>query len=243
MSRGLSGLLWPTVMSGLALALMVSLGLWQVQRLHWKTGLLDQIAARATADPMTVSTALDIWNATEDVEYLRVRVNGIYDHSRERHLYQIGDTGPGWHVYTPLVRDDGSELWVNRGYVPLQQKDRSQRPESMVTDPVAVTGLARAPGERGLFTPQNDVATNTWYWRDLTGMAAGGTTPLPFFLEAEHGGDPGDLPTDGVTRLDLPNRHFGYALTWFGLAATLVLVYVPFVVGRLRQTAQPKENR
>ena len=53
---------------------------------------------------------------------------------------------------------------------------------------------------------------------------------------------PGGLPRGGVTRLDLPNRHLEYALTWYGLALTLIGVYGAFAASRLR-LARPVVGR
>ncbi|RPI44019.1 MAG: hypothetical protein EHM67_04360, partial [Hyphomicrobiaceae bacterium] len=92
----------------------------------------------------------------------------------------------------------------------------------------------------GPFTPSNDAAGNLWYWPDLPHLtnSAFGASPvetLPFRLEVDADpAPPGGLPRGGVTRRDLPNRHLGYALTWFGLALTLIAVYLAFARHRLR---------
>ena len=105
---------------------------------------------------------------------------------------------------------------------------------------VEMTGLVRVPHARGLFAPANDVARNLWYWPDVAAMQASafaGTEvhAVPFWLDADARPEPpGGLPRGGVTRLDLPNRHLEYALTWYGLALTLIGVYGAFAAGRLR---------
>ena len=111
-------------------------------------------------------------------------------------------------------------------------------------------GLVRLPSATpGLFAAQNDPTHNIWYWPDLAAMTAsafaggprkrrGGpqaARTLPLVIEADaKPAPPGGLPRGGVTRLDLPNRHLEYALTWYGLAATLVGVYLAFAISRLR---------
>ena len=125
--------------------------------------------------------------------------------------------------------------------VPDQLKLARTRPQGQLETDVVVTGLARAPETQRLFTPDNDVARNIWYWRDLDGMAASVLAPgerarvAPFFVESEAAPVPGGWPKGGVTRLQLSNRHLEYAITWYGLAAALVAVYGVFARSRLRR--------
>ena len=96
------------------------------------------------------------------------------------------------------------------------------------------------PPEPGLFTPVNDVTHNLWYWPDIAAMShsalpGGEQNTLPFFIDADARPPSSPyLPQGGVTRVDLPNRHLEYALTWYGLAVTLIGVYFAFFVSRMR---------
>lgn len=181
-------------------------------------------------------------------EYKRVRVRGRFEFDDERYLYAPDPRlGPGYHVYSPLILADGRRLMVNRGFVPHRLEDPATRIQGQVAGDVEVVGLLRAAGTKGSFTPDNDPARNIWYWRDLRAMAACDqvgansrdcTSLLPAFLDAEaEPANPGGWPRGGTTNLDIPNRHLEYALTWYGLAATLIGVYIAFVVGRWRDEA------
>ena len=105
---------------------------------------------------------------------------------------------------------------------------------------IEVRGLVRTPRGRTLFTPDNDAAANLWYWADIPAMTASAfaahsavqALPLAIELDARPA-PPGGLPSGGVTRVSLPNRHLEYALTWYGIALTLMGVYVVFVANRL----------
>jgi surfeit locus 1 family protein len=105
---------------------------------------------------------------------------------------------------------------------------------------VEVRGLTRMTPAKSPFTPHNNVGGNLWYWADLPSMTAsafpgGSVAALPFVLEADAEPlPPGGLPRGGVTRLALPNRHLEYALTWYGLALSLVAIYLAFAIPRLR---------
>lgn len=247
-------LLWPTVATLAALAILLALGTWQMQRKAWKEGLIDAIAQRVTAAPVPLDTAARRWTAGEDLEYLRVSARGRYHHDKERLLYAPGREGPGYHVFTPLETSTGRYLFVNRGFVPEHLKDPSARTAGQPAGEVEIVGLLRRPVGQGWFTPANEPARNLWFWRDLDGMAAStlgrdASKTLPFFLDEQpRDSDPASAatwPRPGVTRLDLPNRHLEYALTWYGLAGALIAVYLAFARGRLRRStgsARPPET-
>lgn len=230
--------LWPTLAAALGLAVLIGLGTWQVQRLHWKEGLIARIEARVKADPVSLDQALARWHDTGDVEYLRVRLQGRFLHEDEIHLYGLVNGEPGWRIVTPLVTPEGAVVLVDRGLVPNPLKAPSARQQGQIEGPVEVVGLARAPETQNLFVPDNDIAANAWFWRDLSGMGQVALTPeqqsrlVPFFVEAEPMAVPGGWPRGGVTRLELPNRHLEYAVTWYGLAVVLVVIYVLFMRGR-----------
>ena len=137
------GLLLFTAFSAASLALLIGLGVWQLQRLEWKQGLIAQIEARAHAEPVTLKEAVTRARAGEDVGYLRVRVEGRFDNGKERYLYAVSDGTPGWHVITPLETPEGEVVLVDRGFVPDAFKEPSSRAQGEIDDAVAVTGLAR----------------------------------------------------------------------------------------------------
>lgn len=235
-----AGLIWPGVAALLALAVLIALGAWQWQRKAWKEGLIARIAERTAAAPVSLDQALQIWRTTRDVEYLRVFANGQLLHEHERYLYSPEREGLGWHVLTPLEVTPDRVIWVNRGFVIDALRDPARRSAGQIENQVRVTGLARLPASAGPFTPANDPARNIWYWRDLVALQASafqqaGPLSTPFMLDAEASVVPGGWPKGGVTRLDIPNRHLEYALTWWGLAATLVGVFGTFAWSRLRR--------
>jgi surfeit locus 1 family protein len=173
-----------------------------------------------------------------DPSYWRVRVSGRFDHAKERYLFALSEGRAGWHVIVPLTTEDaragGETVLIDRGFIPDALKHPSTRPEGEVQGLVTVTGIVRMPGSPDLFTPKNEPEANLWFWRDLRAMAgsmfAGEPVKLaPFFLEAEKTDVPGGWPEGGQTRLDLPNNHLQYAITWFLLAACLLVIYGIYV--------------
>lgn len=244
-----AGLIWPTLAALAGLAVLVGLGNWQLERKRWKEDLLAKIAARVHAEPVALGRAEQLAAKRGDAEYRHVSARGRFHHDKEQYLYATGPAGVGWHVYTPLELASQQVVWVNRGFVPDAKKAPQSRPEGQVAGEVEVRGLVRFPAGKGLFTPENDVQHNLWYWPDIVAMTAAAfpegpqnaaerpqrPAMLPLVIEADAGpAPPGGLPRGGVTRLELPNRHLEYAVTWYGLAVTLIGVYLAFAISRLR---------
>lgn len=215
-----------------AMAILVSLGTWQVQRLHWKEGLLQDIAERTKAPPSTLADIETMARSGGDIDYRTVTVSGVFDHARERHFFATFHGETGYYVFTPLQLADRRYLFVNRGFVPYDLKEPGRRMEGQVSGLVTINGLARPrlPQKPSSMVPDNDIAANIFYWKDLDVMASStGLKPeqvLPLFVDADASPNPGGLPAGGVTQFDLPNSHLQYAMTWYGLALALAGVVI-----------------
>lgn len=229
-----------TISAIAALAILVSLGVWQLERRDWKHALIERIEARADAPPKPLTDVLARWRRDGDIEYMRVRMTGELRADKEFHIYTIRDGVAGWRVVSPFETAAGPVVLLDRGFVPERLKDSDSRAGQPVPDgQITVTGLARGPGEANLFTPESEPSRNRWYWRDLGGIVAQlgpemRARATPFFVEAEADALPGKWPRGGITQLRLMDRHLSYALTWFGLALTLIGVYTAYVVSRFR---------
>jgi surfeit locus 1 family protein len=212
----------------IALAILISLGTWQVERLHWKEGLLADIASRRTSAPVELSAIEAMHAGGTDIEYRPVTVTGRYVNNKERHFFATWRGQTGFYVYTPLELADGRYLFVNRGFVPYENKEPEMRMQGQLTGQQTVTGLARnrLPGKPSWVVPENDLAKNVFYWKDIDAMTSSdGFDPakvVPFFVDADSTPNPKGMPIGGVTEIDLPNNHLEYAFTWYGLAAVLV---------------------
>ncbi|WP_429807781.1 SURF1 family protein [Ensifer sp. B1-9] len=238
--RGLFGRLGAFVLLAAAFASLISLGTWQMQRLHWKEGLLTAIQERRSAPPVSLGEIEKMLAEGGDIDYRTVTVTGTFDHTKERHFFATYNGRTGYYVFTPLTLDDGRFLFVNRGFVPFEQKDSSTRLAGELPAFVGIHGLARPKLDQkpSSLVPENDLAKNIFYWKDLDTMASSVGLPadkvLPLFVDADATPNPGGLPIGGVTQFDLPNNHLQYALTWYGLAAALVLVSGFYLVRRGR---------
>ncbi|MFG1396253.1 SURF1 family protein [Xanthobacter sp. VTT E-85237] len=206
-------------------ALLVGLGIWQLERRAWKLDLIERIDARVHAQPVAAPgpQAWKTMSATAD-EYRRVRAGGTFLNDRETLVKAVTERGAGFWVITPLKTDQGFTLLVNRGFVPAEEARAARR----TADPSVVVGLVRMSEPKGGFLRANDPDTDRWYSRDVAAIAAkrGLSDTAPYFIDAEASSGAG--PLGGLTIIDFPNNHLIYALTWFGLAimVTAGLVFI-----------------
>jgi surfeit locus 1 family protein len=217
---------------GLAVAflILIALGTWQVERLHWKEALIADIESRRTSPPITVDQAAAEIAKGKDVDYAAISASGRFDHAHERYFLSTHDGQPGFYVYTPLVLADQRVVLVNRGFVPDDLRDPAKRPQGQVDGEVTITGLARAKltEKPSFIIPDNDPKGNLYFWKDMDVMASTAgidkSRVLPFFIDAGSAANPGGYPIGSVTQIDLPNNHLSYAVTWYGLAAAMVII-------------------
>ncbi|NBB82242.1 MAG: SURF1 family protein [Alphaproteobacteria bacterium] len=213
-----------TVFAIPALAILIGLGTWQLQRLEWKTELLDRIDSRLAAEPAPLPATVD---DPDRWDYRPVTLDGRFDHDAELRLVaRTLDGAVGVQLITPLIRpDDAEPVLVNRGWAPEADLDAVARP----VGPISLTGVAQLPPQRGWLQPDNEPAANQWYWTDPPAMAdaAGLDRVAPVIVYAADA-DPDRLPVGDQVRVDIPNNHLDYALTWYGLAVVLIGVYIAF---------------
>ncbi len=216
-----------------ASAIAVGLGLWQLQRHAAKQALISEISARASEAPQPLPDPSE-WPRLRpaDYEYRRVVLDGIFAHDMEVLVFRPsgGATGieePGYLVLTPLRIASGAHVVVNRGFVPQSALDRIARDDPAHPSPTRIIGLLRAPEPRTLFTPVDDLAHGRAFTRDPAAIAAhfGLHPAAPFGVDADASADPWAWPRGGTTELRIPDNHLGYAVTWFGLAATGAAIF------------------
>lgn len=217
----------PTLFTVAALAALLGLGIWQVQRLHWKAGLIEKLQSRAKAPPIAPpGDAADL----SKFEYHRVRVRGVFRHDREFYLVGRSMRGTaGLHVLTPLQPEGGGHpILIDRGWAPFDRRNPATRIRGQIPGMVDVVGLVRLEKGKGYFQPDNDPAKNTWYFVELDRMAQSSGLDLArgYYLVASPMAVPGGLPVAGQWRVDVRNDHLQYAITWFSLAIALIIIYV-----------------
>ncbi len=243
MSGARRGILEPTIFAIVGIAILVGLGLWQLDRKTWKENLIAAMSERLARAPADLPPR-DRWArlTPERDEFARVGFPAEFLPGEEALVYSAGSAfrpdvkGPGYWVFAPARLAGGSIVIVDRGFVPLERKDPAGRAQGAARGSVDIVGIVRWPETRGLFTPADDPKDNVWYLRDIAAIAAAKNwaTAAPFYIDQESPVPPGGLPLSGKLQVNLPDNHLQYAITWFGLALALAGVYLVWVARRLR---------
>lgn len=213
-----------------------ALGVWQLHRLQWKNELITKVIS---SDPKTFVPVEEIilkYNNIENIDFIKVRVRGRYLHDQELELVPRTYQGQnGAHVYTPFqLSQSGHIILINRGWVP-ERKDNIT-----VAQPqgdVEVFGYLQEPLLPGWLTPDNVSHRQIWYYIDLEAVQEeiAKTYPqlakrmLPFYMFAKGEENAADYPKALVIQSLIKNNHLGYALTWFCLAISLLIMYIIYV--------------
>ena len=188
-------------------AILIGLGVWQLQRLGWKEAILADIDARIVAAPVPLPSEID----PERDRYLPVEVKGRFTGQEVDVLTSGKFDGVGYRVIAAMEIADGRRILVDRGFLPEAAR-AVPRPASTAF----ITGNLHWPMETDSFTPAPDVASGIWFARDVSAMAAALTTEPVLIVAREPTGDGIEpLPIDTSV---IANDHFNYAMTWFSLA-------------------------
>lgn len=173
-----------------------ALGSWQVQRLSWKTELIAKFEDRLVREPLPLPPSIDP-SAIHDFDYRRVLATGTFRHDQEMLIGpRMRDGKDGYMVVTPLERENGTTILVNRGWINKAHRDQRTRPASLPRGRVTVEGLLREPWKKNMFTPDNRPDKWEFYFPDVKQMAEL-TGSQPVWVEATMG-------------------MFFFCLPWFG---------------------------
>ena len=218
----------PTLMTIVVGLSCFGLGVWQLERLAWKRGLIAQREAAVTAAPIAPPATLDQARA---LEFHPIVAEGMFLHDKESLLHTTGRHGAaGFDVLTPLRLADGHIVIINRGFVPTELKDPATRPAGQPGGAVRVSGYLRLPpaAKPNPFIPDNRPAQQEWFWIDLPAIAAadGLGEVAPYYIAADATPTRGGWPRGEVSLPELPNDHLQYAVTWFSLGVIAIVIYV-----------------
>lgn len=200
------------------IALLIGLGVWQIERRTWKLALIAQTERQLRAAPVAApppSAPIDA-----DDAYKPVVATGRYRAGTDTYVQAVTDLGGGFWVLTPFDTDRGFTLLVNRGFVPADQRGKVAPP----TAPQSIRGLLRLTEPGGGFLRSNDPAGDRWYSRDLAAIAEARHLGrvAPYFIDASEPRT--GWPRGGMTVVRFRNSHLVYALTWFGLALLVAVM-------------------
>lgn len=218
-------MIFPILMGVAGCAVLVSLGVWQLNRMHWKAGVLAEIEARIHDAPV----ALPAQPNPEADKYQPVTASGHYTGDYVEVLHGIKGGSPGVKIIEVFATDDGRRVLVDRGYI--EEEDRILPRE---LGEFTVTGHLHWPQDATSSTPPPDAKTGLWFARDVPAMAKLLDAEPTLIVAAEPTGDGiTPVPVDTST---IPNDHVGYAITWFSLALVWAVMTLA-LVWRIRQRA------
>lgn len=217
----------PLIFGFAGAAVLIWLGIWQLQRLTWKEEVLANIEARITAPPVALPEQPD----PQRDKYLPVRASGIARPGL-RVLVSVKNLGPGYRMIS-ILDMGGRQVLLDRGFLKLETPSDLTGEQT-----ITVTGNLHWPDEVDGFTPDPDLKTGLWFARDVPAMAAAlGTEPVLIIARKIDGGSFATIPLPVGTE-GIPNDHLNYAITWFSLAAVWLLMTGYY----LRRTAPMKKG-
>jgi len=226
-----------TLATAIGLAILIALGVWQLQRLKWKEGLLAHVAALQSAKAADIGPVLDAQAAGRDVDYTRVKATcpGLGAAPfLELYGLRLGQAGVRLISACAVPSARYRTVLVDRGFVPDTVAERP-KVDPASSAPQEVVGVLRKPDKPSFVSPKNH--PGHWFTRDVAAMAKalGAPAPAPVFLFAETATNPEfEALVPAPVPTDIPNRHLEYAITWFGLAAALAGVYAAVLLRRVR---------
>ncbi|KAF7303253.1 SURF1-like protein [Mycena kentingensis (nom. inval.)] len=221
----------------------LGLGTWQLQRLQWKVALIDELEEKLQLSAIGLPKRINLAVLPEFI-FRRVYLRGTWDHAHSMLVRPRTREGVhGANVLTPLIREDGTTLIIDRGFI-SKDFDLSSIPQE--TGTVEVLGMLRTSEARNTFTPDNHPERGEWYWKDLDAMAdyAGGAEAnvQPVLVEQIFDGHEGEaaarmsrgIPVGRPARVDLRNSHLSYVITWYSLSVFTAVMFVRVMLNKKR---------
>ena len=195
---------------------LLSLGFWQIYRLNWKLDLIKQIENSLKNDPVELSNI-------EKKNYLRIKTSGEIDFDNQIYLYNLNDAGkPGFEVINPIKIGDENYL-MNRGWIPFEKKDL---PEINLVDQNKIVGTLMLQTKPSTFKPENDIEKNYWFTlnrEDISKFTGRNFSEYVIYLNGDY-----KIPKPRVITAKISNNHKKYAITWFSMAISILLIYLYF---------------
>ena len=194
----------------------IALGSWQIVRLDWKNNLILEIENSLKNPPVELTNS-NLEN------YLKIKTSGSIDLEKQIYLYNLNDTGtPGFEVINPILINDTNYL-INRGWIPFEKKNSQ---EINVFDENDIIGTLKLQGRKNIFKPDNDLEENYWFSlnrEDILKFTGKEFSKYIIYLNGNY-----QVPKPKKITANISNNHQKYALTWFSLAISILLLYLYF---------------
>ena len=224
-------MLLPSIFSIVVFTVLFSFGTWQVKRSFWKEALIERYIAQSQSNPIKNPYKLDFSNINE---FKSVEFSGSFLHEDE--IYITGKTyegNAGFHVITPFILSNNKIILINRGWVSEGYRNPQKRKFSLVNGKIIIKGIIRYPQKKGYFVPENDGKNGFWFTiKPIEINNFLNLTPHKvinnYYIDALRQGEKLTLPIGVTGKPKLRNQHLSYAVTWYGLALSLLFVYFSY---------------
>ena len=194
----------------------ISLGSWQIIRLNWKNNLILEIENSLKNPPVELSKS-------NQENYLKIKTSGLIDFDKQIYLYNLNDNGtPGFEVINPILIDNENYL-INRGWIPFEKKNSK---EINFFDENNIIGTLKLQGRKNIFKPENNIKENYWFSlnrEDITKFTGKEFSKYLIYLDGNY-----QSPKPKKITANISNNHKKYAITWFSLAISILLLYLYF---------------
>lgn len=216
----------PTITTLCAFFLLVYLGVWQVKRLYWKNSLISTMNEKIAMPPVSVD---DVIKDVEGNKYRKIELKGEFLHNQEKYLF-VGKRSArslqGFDILTPFKLENGEVVLVDRGWIDADRKKKNMRSETLVKGTQKLVGMVHKGEKKGKWTPENDAEKNFWFWIDLQEIKENSSiTQDDFYVRLVKNSNDNSYPIAGDTVIRQRNDHLQYAITWFVLAITSLVIY------------------
>ncbi len=236
-------ILWPTIFSIISFLVLISLGTWQVKRLIWKNNIISNYIEKFEKNKILYDKTFK-YDRTQ--EFRRVLIKGKFLNNKETLI--IGKTfegNAGFHIVTPILTNENKVVLINRGWISEKLKLKKSRPFTIIEEEVTVDGIIRKPQIRGYFVPENDKKGNFWFTiKPIEIKEARKLNKYDFeenfFVDSIRNKKIKTLPIAALGKPNFRNQHLSYAITWYSLALTLVIIYFIFHIKEKRLTFKKK---
>lgn len=243
---------WLTFFSILVFAALITLGTWQVQRYQWKQQLNADIAASAKSAPASLTELLNQGTA-EDFKYRPVKITGQYLTNQQilvRGQYKKSERVIlyGFYVFTPFEYQTGDtikQIMIERGFITEEAFNAPQSYNQLPPGITSINANIKLAENQGSFLPDNDMAKQIWFWRDIEAMNTKLNLPNAeaFYLSATEN-TLQNFPKPTKIEIKSAVNHLSYLITWFAMAAGLLILYIYMHVynGRLYLNKNKPQN-
>jgi surfeit locus 1 family protein len=195
---------------------LLSLGSWQLYRLNWKLNLISEIENSLKNNPVELSKS-------DKKNYLRIKTSGQIDFDKQIYLYNLNKSGkPGFEVINPILIGNENYL-INRGWIAFDQKDQS---EINFVNEDKIIGTLKLQTKASTFKPENDIEKNYWFTLnrdDVFKYTGKNFSNFIIYLNGDY-----KTPEPKVITANISNNHKKYAITWFSMAISILLIYLYF---------------